>query len=91
LVLVIFGLPVLVLVSLYAAAPQRASTMLEALQVWMGKHNRTITIMGCSVVGVFFLSEAAGGRESMGDLARCARGIDMQAQNRQVRYAEMSW
>lgn len=55
LVLVIFTLPVLVLVSLYAAAPQRASTVLEALQVWMGKHNRTITIMICFVFGLFFL------------------------------------
>jgi hypothetical protein len=55
LVLVIFTLPVLVLVSLYAAAPQRASTVLEALQVWMGKHNRAITIMICFVFGLFFL------------------------------------
>jgi Sap, sulfolipid-1-addressing protein len=55
LVLVIFALPVLVLVSLYAAAPQNASTLLGALQVWMGKHNRTITIMVCFVFGLLFL------------------------------------
>jgi hypothetical protein len=55
LVLVIFALPVLVLVSLYAAAPQKASTLLGALQVWMGKHNRTFAIMVCFVFGLLFL------------------------------------
>jgi hypothetical protein len=55
LVLLVFALPVLALTSLYAAAPQRASSMLGSLQAWMGKHNRTITVVICFVFGAFFL------------------------------------
>jgi hypothetical protein len=55
LVLLDFALPVLALTCLYAAAPQRASSMLGALRVWMGKHSRTITVMICFVFGTFFL------------------------------------
>jgi thiosulfate reductase cytochrome b subunit len=55
LVLVVFTLPVLVLIGLYAAVPQQASSMLGSLQTWMGKHNRTITLVICFVFGAFFL------------------------------------
>jgi hypothetical protein len=55
LVLFVFALPVLALTGLYAATPQRASSMLGALQAWMGKHNRTITVVVCFVFGAFFL------------------------------------
>ena len=55
LVLLIFALPVLVVTGLYAAAPQRASSMLGSVQAWMGKHNRTITVAICFVFGAFFL------------------------------------
>lgn len=54
LVLVVFVIPVLVLIGLYAAVPQRASRMLGSLQAWMGKHNRTITVVVCFVFGAFF-------------------------------------
>jgi len=54
-VLLIFALPVLALMGLYAAVPQRASSMLGSLQVWMGKHGRTITVVICLVFGAFFL------------------------------------
>jgi hypothetical protein len=55
LVLVIFAIPVLVLIGLYAAVPQRASTMLRSLQTWMGNNNRMITVVICFVFGTFFL------------------------------------
>jgi Sap, sulfolipid-1-addressing protein len=55
LVLVIFVIPVLVLIGLYAAGPQIASTMLGSLQKWMGNNRRTITVVICFVFGVFFL------------------------------------
>ena len=55
LVLLAFAPPVLALTGLYAAAPQRASSMLGSLQAWMGKHNRTITVVICLVFGAFFL------------------------------------
>jgi len=54
-VLVIFVIPVLVLIGLYAAQPHRASTMLGFLQRWMGNNSRTITVVICFVFGVFFL------------------------------------
>ena len=56
LVLVIFVIPVLVLIGLYVAFPQRASTLLGSLQTWMGKNNRTITVVICFVFGAFFLA-----------------------------------
>lgn len=55
LVLLIFAIPVLALIGLYAAAPQRASKMLMSLRTWMEKHNRTITVVLCLVFGAFFL------------------------------------
>jgi hypothetical protein len=48
-------LPVLTLIGLSATAPQRASTILESLRTWMGKHNRAITVVLCLVFGAFFL------------------------------------
>jgi hypothetical protein len=58
LVLLVFALPILALIGLYAAAPQRASSMLGTLQGWMGKHNRTITVVICFVFGRSSSSEA---------------------------------
>jgi Sap, sulfolipid-1-addressing protein len=55
LVLLVFAIPVLALTGLYAAAPPRASAMLGALQVWMSKHSRAITLVICFVFGAFFL------------------------------------
>jgi Sap, sulfolipid-1-addressing protein len=55
LVLLIFALPVLALIGLYTAAPQRASKMLVSLRTWMEKNNRTITVVLCLVFGAFFL------------------------------------
>jgi len=55
LVLFIFAIPVLALIGLYAAAPQRASKMLVSLRTWMEKNNRTITVVLCLVFGAFFL------------------------------------
>jgi Sap, sulfolipid-1-addressing protein len=61
LVLVIFALPVLVLMGLYAAFPHRASTMLGSFQAWMGKHNRAITVALSFVFGTFFLLRGLSG------------------------------
>jgi hypothetical protein len=55
LVLFIFAIPVLALIGLYVAAPQRASKMLVSLRTWMEKNNRTITVVLCLVFGAFFL------------------------------------
>ena len=55
LVLLVFAIPVLVLIGLYAAVPRRAATMLGSLQTWMRKHNRAITVVICLVFGAFFL------------------------------------
>ena len=54
-VLVIFAIPVLALIGLYSTLPQSASDVLGSLQTWMGKHNRTITVVLCFVFGTFFL------------------------------------
>ena len=54
LVLLVFAIPILVLMGLYATVPRRASRMLGSLQAWMGKHGRTITVMICFVFGAFF-------------------------------------
>jgi hypothetical protein len=48
-------IPVLTLIGLSATAPQRASTILESLRTWMGKHNRAMTVVLCLVFGTFFL------------------------------------
>jgi len=55
LVLVVFAIPVLALIGLYAAQPHRASAMLGSLQTWMGNNNRMITVALCFVFGAFFL------------------------------------
>jgi hypothetical protein len=62
LVLVIFAIPVLVLIGLYTAVPQRASTMLGSLQAWMGRNKRAITVALCLVFGAFFLLRGLWGR-----------------------------
>jgi Sap, sulfolipid-1-addressing protein len=61
LVLVVFAIPVLVLIGLYAAVPQRASEVLGSLQAWMENNNRTITIVLCLVFGAFFLLRGLSG------------------------------
>jgi len=61
LMLLIFAIPVLVLIGLYAAVPQRASSMLEALRAWMEKNNRVITVVLCFVFGAFFLVRGFSG------------------------------
>ena len=61
LVLLIFAIPVLVLIGLYTAVPQRAANMLVSLRAWMEKHNRTITVVLCFVFGVFFLVRGFSG------------------------------
>jgi Sap, sulfolipid-1-addressing protein len=55
LVLLVFAVPVLAIIGLYAAAPGRAQAMLGSLQTWMVKHNRSITVAICFVFGAFFL------------------------------------
>src|SRR5215213_3434802 len=61
LVLVVFAIPVLVLIGLYAAFPHRASTMLGSLQTWMRNNNRSITVVLCFVFGAFFLVRGLSG------------------------------
>ena len=55
LVVLVFAIPVLGLIGLYAAAPGCTSTMLGSVRTWMRKHNRTITVVVCFVFGAFFL------------------------------------
>ena len=55
LVLAVFAIPVLVLIGLYAAAPQRASGVLGYLRAWMEKNGRTVTVVLCFVFGALFL------------------------------------
>jgi hypothetical protein len=54
-VLLVFAIPVLVLIGLYAAVPQLASKMLCHLRAWMETNNRAITVVLCLVFGAFFL------------------------------------
>ena len=61
LMLLIFAIPVLVLIGLYTAVPQRASNMLESLRRWMEKNNRVITVVLCFVFGAFFLVRGFSG------------------------------
>ena len=44
LVLLVFAIPVLALIGLYAAVPGRASNILDSLRAWMEKNNRAITV-----------------------------------------------
>src|SRR5215207_4154354 len=55
LVLMVFAIPILVLIGLYAAVPKRASKMLRSLRAWMDRNNRTITVVLCFVFAAFFL------------------------------------
>jgi Sap, sulfolipid-1-addressing protein len=55
LVLVIFAIPVLAIIGVYAAQPHRGSTMLGSLQIWMGNNSRPITVVLCLGFGAFFL------------------------------------
>jgi hypothetical protein len=55
LVLIVFATPMLALIGLYSAVPNRASTLLGSLQTWMGNNKRAITAVICLVFGTFFL------------------------------------
>jgi hypothetical protein len=55
LVLVVFAIPVLVLIGIYAAVPQRPSEVLGSLRALMEKNNRPVTVVICLVFGAFFL------------------------------------
>jgi hypothetical protein len=55
LVLVIFAIPVLAIIGVYAAQPHRGSAMLGALQTWMGNNSRPITVVLYLGFGAFFL------------------------------------
>jgi Sap, sulfolipid-1-addressing protein len=55
LVLLVFAIPVLALIGLYAAVTQRASDVLASLRAWMEKNSRAITVVLCFVFGAFFL------------------------------------
>jgi hypothetical protein len=55
LVLVVFAIPILVFIGLYAAVPQRASEVLGSLRAWMEKNSRMITVVLCFLFGTFFL------------------------------------
>ncbi|HSK99995.1 MAG TPA: GAP family protein [Rubrobacteraceae bacterium] len=61
LVLVVFAMPVLVLIGLYAATPQRASKALGYLRVGMEKNSRAITVTLCFAFGAFFLIRGLSG------------------------------
>lgn len=61
LVLLVFAVPVLALIGLYAALPQRASNILGALRTWMEKNNRAITVVLGFVFGAFFLARGLSG------------------------------
>jgi hypothetical protein len=61
LVLVVFAIPVVVLIGLYAAVPNKASEVLGSLRAWMEKHNRVITVVLCFVFGAFFLIRGLSG------------------------------
>jgi Sap, sulfolipid-1-addressing protein len=55
LVILVFAVPVIALIGLYAVATQRASEMLGSLRAWMEKNNRPITVVLGFVFGAFFL------------------------------------
>jgi hypothetical protein len=62
LVLLVFAIPLLVLIGLYAAVPQRASAVLGSLRAWMEKNSRAITVVLCFVFGAFFLLRGLWGQ-----------------------------
>jgi hypothetical protein len=61
LVVVVFSIPALALIGLYAAVPHKGSVMLGTLQAWMGNNNRAITVVICLVFGAFFLVRGLSG------------------------------
>jgi hypothetical protein len=65
LVLVIFAIPILALIGLYAAVPQQASTTLGSLQTWMGNNSRAITVVLCFCSERSSSSEGSRDRKSM--------------------------
>jgi hypothetical protein len=60
-VLLIFAIPVLVLIGLYATFPQWASKMLESLRAWMERNSRAVTVVLCFVFGALFLGRSLYG------------------------------
>jgi len=60
-VIFIFAVPVLALIGLYIAVPQRASKTLGSLRAWMERNNRAITVVLCFVFGAFFLARSFSG------------------------------
>jgi len=61
LVLLVFAIPVLGLIGLYAAVPQRASNIFDSLRTWTEKKNSTVTVVICFVFGAFFLVRGFSG------------------------------
>jgi Sap, sulfolipid-1-addressing protein len=61
LTLIVFAMPILALIGLYAAVPRRASTMLGSLRAWMEKNSRAITVVLRFVFGAFFLIRGLSG------------------------------
>ena len=70
LALLVFAIPVLALIGLYATMPHRASTMLGSLRTWMEKNSRAITLVLCSVFGAFFLITGPRDRKTMANRSR---------------------
>lgn len=66
LVLLVFATPVLALIGLYAAVPQRASNVLASLRTWMQKNNRAITVALCFIFGAYFLVRGLSGQQGYG-------------------------
>ena len=61
LVLLVFAIPVLGLIGLYAAVPRRASNILGSLRTWLEKNDSTITVVLCIAFGAFFLVRGFSG------------------------------
>src|SRR5215211_4238081 len=61
LVVVVFAIPVVVLIGLYAATPNRASSMLGSLRAWIERNNRAITVVLGFAFGAFFLVRGLSG------------------------------
>jgi Sap, sulfolipid-1-addressing protein len=57
---VVFAVPVLALIGLYASVPRRASATLDALRAWMEKNSRSITVVLCFVFGAFLIRGLSG-------------------------------
>lgn len=61
LVLVVFAIPVVVLIGLYMATPNRASSMLGSLRAWIERNNRAITGVLGFAFGALFLVRGLSG------------------------------